>query len=309
MKSLRIVFQFGLLIGLGIAIPGLPTTAQSTSPNKAQPPAPGLQKLTSDDARRAEELDKAIAAALKADRWDEAIATSQELLGLRTRVQGPKHFETVNAEWRLKALHRVAPMPHEDRVAYQSANTMNEQAVTLNAQGKYAAAQPLYEKALEIRRRRLTDDHPDTALSYNNLAYNLNAQGKYPESRDRWLNAVKSLDKARLRVAFTGLERAGGTKESMRPAPAAVLTRLGEPAQAWQNAGGRPGPRPARRAGRPPGPSARIRRASPPPRLGRRTGTARPAGGNHAQGPRPGRAGQAIRRPEAPARAGQHRPG
>ena len=77
MKSLRIVFQFGLLIGLGIAIPGLPTTAQSTSPNQAQPPAPGLQKLTGDDARRAEELDKAIEAALKADRWDEAIATAQ----------------------------------------------------------------------------------------------------------------------------------------------------------------------------------------------------------------------------------------
>ena len=318
MKSLRIVFQFGLLIGLGIAIPGLPTTAQSTSPNKAQPPAPGLQKLNGDDARRAEELVKAIEAALKADRWDEAIATSQELLGLRTRVQGPKHFETVNAEWRLKTLRRVAPMPQKDRVAYQSAKTMNQQAealwtqgkyaqaqplfekaleirrrlltddhpdtaasynnlainlnaqgkyaqaqplfekaleihrrlltddhpdtatsynnvaFNLDAQGKYAQAQPLYEKALEINRRLLTDDHPDTALSYNNLASNLNAQGKYSESRDRWLHAVKSLDKARLRVAFTGLERAGGTEESMRPALAAVLARLGQPAEAWQ---------------------------------------------------------------------------
>ena len=318
MKSLRIVFQFGLLIGLGIAIPGLPMTAQSTSPNQAQPPAPGLQKLTGDDARRAGEKKKAIEAALKADRWDEAIATSQELLGLRTRVQGPKHFETVDVEWRLKTLRRVAPMPYEDRVAYQSTETMSGQAhnfyaqgkyaqaqplyekaleirrrlltddhpstatsynnvaynlnaqgkyalaqplfekaleirrrlltddhpdtatsynnvaYNLNAQGKYAAAQPLYEKALEIYRRLLTDDHPDTALSYNNLAYNLNAQGKYPESRDRWLNAVKSLDKARLRVAFTGLERAGGTTESMRPALAAVLARLRQPAGAWQ---------------------------------------------------------------------------
>ncbi len=74
MKALRIVFRLGLLIGLGIAIPGLPTTAQTTSPKEAQPPAPGLRKLTGDDAKRAEELDKAIAAALKADRWDEAIA-------------------------------------------------------------------------------------------------------------------------------------------------------------------------------------------------------------------------------------------
>ena len=122
MKALRIVFRLGLVIGLGIAIPGLPTTAQTTSPKEAQPPAPGLRKLTGDDAKRAEELDKAIEAALKADRWDEAIARAEELLALRTRVQGPKHFETVNAEWRLKTLRRVAPMPHEDRVAYQSAS-------------------------------------------------------------------------------------------------------------------------------------------------------------------------------------------
>ena len=44
---------------------------------------------------------------------------------------------------------------------------------------------------------------------------------------------MKSLDTARLRVAFTGLERAG-TKESVRPALAAVLARLGQPAEAWQ---------------------------------------------------------------------------
>ncbi len=52
-------------------------------------------------------------------------------------------------------------------------------AVNLDEQGKHALAQPLYEKALEIRRRLLTDDHPDTASSYNNVAVNFNEQGKY----------------------------------------------------------------------------------------------------------------------------------
>ena len=164
---------------------------QTPAPPAGQPTAPGLRKLTGDDAKRAEELDKAIEAALKADRWDEAIAKAEELLALRTRVQGPKHFETVNAEWRLKTLRRVAPMPQEDRVAYQSASTMNEQAETLYAQGKYAEAQPLFEKALEIRRRLLTDDHPDTATSYNNLAVNLNAQGKYAEAQPLFEKALE----------------------------------------------------------------------------------------------------------------------
>ena len=100
-----------------------------------------------------------------------------------TRVQGPKHFETVNAEWIVKTLHRVVPMPKDDRAAFQSASAMSEQAKTLWQQGKYAAAQPLYEKALEIRRRLLTDDHPDTASSYNDLAINLNFQGKYASAQ------------------------------------------------------------------------------------------------------------------------------
>jgi hypothetical protein len=101
-------------------------------------------------------------------------------------------------------------------------------------QGKYAAAQPLSEKALEIYRRLLSEEHLDTAISYSNLARNLNAQGKYLEARDRWQSAVKSLDAVRLRVAFTGLDRAGGAEESARLALAAVLARLGQPAEAWQ---------------------------------------------------------------------------
>ena len=52
--------------------------------------------------------------------------------------------------------------------------------------------------------------------------------------RDRWRNAVKALDEARLWAAFTGMERAGA-RDRVRPALAAVLARLGQPAEAWQS--------------------------------------------------------------------------
>jgi CHAT domain-containing protein len=116
----------------------------------------------------------------------------------------------------------------------QTATSYTNLATNLNAQGKYAVAQPIFEKALVISRRLLTDDHPLTASSYDNLAANLYAQGKFVEARDQWLRAVKSLDAARLRVAFTGLER-GEAVHSMRPDLAAVLARLGQPAEAWQS--------------------------------------------------------------------------
>ena len=38
------------------------------------------------------------------------------------------------------------------------------------AQGKYAEAEPLYQRALEIREKALGPEHPDVALSLNNLA-------------------------------------------------------------------------------------------------------------------------------------------
>jgi tetratricopeptide (TPR) repeat protein len=60
-----------------------------------------------------------------------------------------------------------------------TARGYNNVAFNLNAQGKYAAAGPLFQRALEIRRQVVGEDHPDTAASYHNLAGNLNAQGKY----------------------------------------------------------------------------------------------------------------------------------
>ena len=170
---------------LGLLVLFIASAVQGQKPATpaGQPNAPGLRWLTGDDARRADELNKAIETALKADRWDVAIARALELVALRTRVQGPKHSDTVSAEWYLKTLRRVAPMPREDRVAYLSAATINDQAEALWGQGKYAAAQPLFEKVLEIRRHLLTDDHPDTATSYNNVAVNLGPQGKYAQAQ------------------------------------------------------------------------------------------------------------------------------
>ncbi len=183
MTALRNMFRLGLLIGLGIEILGMPAAAQTTPATRAQPPAQGLQKLSGADDKRAEELDKAIDAAMKADRWEEAIARAEELLALRTKVQGPKHFEAVNAEWRLKTLRRVAGMPQLDRVAYRSAQPLDTEAESLLTLGKYTEAATLIEKSREIRTRLLTDLHPETATSVNNLGVVFYLQGKYKDAQ------------------------------------------------------------------------------------------------------------------------------
>ena len=128
-------------------------------------------------------------------------------------------------------------------------------AMNLNAQGKYAQAQPLFEKALGSAAACSPTTTPTPRSSYNNLASNLNAQGKYLEARDQWLRGVKSLDAARLRVAFTGLERAGAKRDNS-PRSGRCAGPARSAGRGVADAGGRPGPRPARRAGRTPGPAA-----------------------------------------------------
>jgi tetratricopeptide (TPR) repeat protein len=167
-----------LVLFITSAVPG-----QTSAPSSGQPPAQGLRTLTGADAQRAQHLEEAIDRAMKEDRWEEAISQAEELLALRARLQGEKHFETVDAMWRVKTLRRVAARTKGDRAAFLAARDSNEQAESLQDQGQYAAAQPLFEKALAVRRRLFSDDHPLTAESSNNLATNLNDQGKYAQAQ------------------------------------------------------------------------------------------------------------------------------
>jgi tetratricopeptide (TPR) repeat protein len=176
------MFRASLLTLVGLLVASS-AFGQTPAPPTSKPIAPGLIKLTGEDEKRAKELDQQIDTAMKADRWHEAIAKAEEQLALRMRAQGPKHFETMDAEWRLKTLRRVAPMSKEDRIDFRSVITMREQADSLYGQRKYSAAQSLLEHALEIRRRLLTDDDPHTAESYSDLAETLFYQGKYAQAQ------------------------------------------------------------------------------------------------------------------------------
>ena len=74
----------------------------------------------------------------------------------------------------------LAKADGEEAVAY--ARAANALARNLNAQGRYAKAEPLFRKGLEINERVLGPDHPDTATSYNNVAANLYGQSKPTEA-------------------------------------------------------------------------------------------------------------------------------
>ena len=60
-----------------------------------------------------------------------------------------------------------------------TALSLNNLAELYRVQGDYAAAEPLYKRALAIREKTLGAQHPSTATSLNNLALLYDSQGDY----------------------------------------------------------------------------------------------------------------------------------
>ncbi len=55
--------------------------------------------------------------------------------------------------------------------------------VLYECQERYAEAEPLYLRSLAIREKHLGSEHPDVAITLNNLAFFYNVQGNYAEAK------------------------------------------------------------------------------------------------------------------------------
>ncbi len=93
--------------------------------------------------------------------------------------------------------HLLALCDHAGALdARSAARLLMVTAELLYRQGDYAAARPLYERALAIRERTLGPDHPDTAASLNNLAYLVQQQGDYAAARPLYERALAICERA-----------------------------------------------------------------------------------------------------------------
>ena len=178
-----------LLILLVLAVPSSTQGQDPASSTGPQRP-PVLTEMTGEDTQRIIQLNKDIEAAMGAARWAEAISKAQDIVMLRTRVLGARHYLTVDADWRVKLLRRLSALPKDDAASFLSTCESKEVARGLDSMGKYVEAQPLYELVLGNRRRLLTDNHPVTAESFEDLARNLACQRKYAEAQRLYERAL-----------------------------------------------------------------------------------------------------------------------
>jgi tetratricopeptide (TPR) repeat protein len=145
-------------------------------------PKPQWQRmLTGDDAKNAADLKKRIKELEAADKYAEAISLQEELLALRTKLQGANHWEAVNEKWAVTALKKVAALQEESRAAWRKSNHDTAATQNLLQRGQYAKVLPVWHEHLKWCRLVLGEDHPLTAECYNNIAIALDGQGKYSE--------------------------------------------------------------------------------------------------------------------------------
>ena len=83
-------------------------------------------------------------------------------------------------------------LPHALRAAHyieieriinkEAGRLLHETASYLQERGRYAEAEPLYQRALHLREQQLGSTHPDVASSLNGLANLYREQGKFKEA-------------------------------------------------------------------------------------------------------------------------------
>ena len=76
------------------------------------------------------------------------------------------------------------------------ATALTNLAEQYKAQGRYADAEPLYQRSLAIREKGLGPDHPDVATALNNLADLYLSQGRYADAEPLYERAVAIYEKA-----------------------------------------------------------------------------------------------------------------
>ena len=92
-----------------------------------------------------------------------------------------EHWDT----WERFSPHMQQVIGWTDQLEVQSAPVgylLNQYGSYRMGQGRYDEAEPLYERALEIKEEVLGPDHPDTAQSLNNLAALHESQGRYDKA-------------------------------------------------------------------------------------------------------------------------------
>jgi len=152
----------------------------------------GLLEVAEDGALRVHRLISA---------FTKAAITGEEAQGAVEQILTNVGNNLVNEGFPTHLLPFIAHLRHVMTIADRrgdapAASLANALGRAEEALTNYAAARPLYERALSLREQALGPSHPDTASSLNNLAGLLEAQGDYAAARPLYERALQITEQA-----------------------------------------------------------------------------------------------------------------
>ncbi len=112
-----------------------------------------------------------VAASAQETRWDSLMAGAVKAYQQADYAEAEKLF--------LAALNEAEKFGEQDP---RLATSLNNLAVLYYAQGKYAQAEPLYQRSLAIREKALGPEHPNVATVLENYAALLHKLNRHAEA-------------------------------------------------------------------------------------------------------------------------------
>jgi formylglycine-generating enzyme required for sulfatase activity/tetratricopeptide (TPR) repeat protein len=140
------------------------------------PEPPYKRLLTGKTAGQTVALEDHAKALAKNAKLSEALVPARKLLALRTRHQGPDHWQTQDARRQVHYCEILAKLSPRDLAEMTQAIGQVSQLPAMARQGKVAEARALLEKSLGVMRRLIHEDFLSAPVGYNQLAQVLHEQ-------------------------------------------------------------------------------------------------------------------------------------
>ncbi len=185
-----------MLAGAALAVLGaalrsdyeVPASAQSTGAAAAHPRSQSSSTQPVDQARGDALIDQ-IRGLREKGEYAAAIPLARELLELRIRANGEKHWQTGDARRQIETLELISELPGSAQAELAESERDEARGFELRKQEKYPEAIAVYEKCLATRRRLLPAGHFDIGRTIFNLGLLQQAAGQNDAAQSSFIDA------------------------------------------------------------------------------------------------------------------------
>jgi tetratricopeptide (TPR) repeat protein len=142
----------------------------------------GPAKLTAEQQKALAALEVKLEQAARKGDFEEGERLAREVVSLRAKWQGERHWQTIDARYNAEDWQRLMKVPRKDREQVIRARRVTQEGVGLFNRGQYKGGLEKLVEALAIRQKALGEAHPAYASSLSNLAALYQALGDYDKA-------------------------------------------------------------------------------------------------------------------------------